>query len=382
MASEDSTSFAADEAPTNAGFTGNDDVSVVAQSVIGPYQAVTLHSNDGEGISEWLVANGFAIPDTVRPIVDAYTSARFDFIALRLRPGQGVRAMQPVRIVTPGADTTLPLRMVAAGVGTKVGLTLWVIGEGRYRTQNFPNAIVDDSLLTWDGKAARSNLTDLQSQLFASNDGRTWLTETSARATLTGSVGLGADRSSSLFTAYQQSCYGNPAREVPCTEGDLPPPDGTPLDEPADAGDGGDGDAGDAEADAGSETPEPPERCTKWVAGCEGYDDLEVATRGFSSDIWITRLRADLPVAALGTDLRLEAAEQTPVSGQHHTEKFSDQNFDPCAGISNSASAGSDSGDGCACRTSRPLGTSMGSWLVALVTAALASSIARRARRR
>ncbi|AKU98258.1 hypothetical protein AKJ09_04922 [Labilithrix luteola] len=394
MGSSSSTSFEADMGSSHdldAGFAGNGDVSVVSQSVIGPYQAVTLHANAGDGISEWLVANGFAIPDAVRPIVDAYTSARFDFIALRLRPGQGVRAMQPVRVVTPGADTTLPLRMVAAGVGSKVGLTLWVIGEGRYRTQNFPNAVVDDSLLTWDGKASRSNLTQLQSQIFASNDGRTWLTETAGHAVLSGVMGIGADPSSSLYTAYMQSCFAKPAREVPCTDGELPPPDGTPLDESADAGTsdasdaGDDGDAGDAETDAGvdggEETPVPPNRCTKWVAGCAGYDDLDVATRGLVGDIWVTRLRADLPVQALGTDLRLEAADQTTVSGGHHTEKFSDENFDPCAGVTNSATVGSSS-DGCACRTSRPLGSSVGSWLVAVVTAALASSIARRARRK
>jgi hypothetical protein len=39
----------------------------------------------------------------------------FDFIALRLRPQCSQRAMKPVRIITPGADPTLPLRMVAAG---------------------------------------------------------------------------------------------------------------------------------------------------------------------------------------------------------------------------------------------------------------------------
>src|SRR5205823_9056308 len=79
-------------------FLGNDDVSVVAQTVIGPYQAVTIHSTDGTGIGQWLTDNGFSIPSNVKPIVDAYTQGGFDFIALRLRPNTGVRAMRPVRV--------------------------------------------------------------------------------------------------------------------------------------------------------------------------------------------------------------------------------------------------------------------------------------------
>jgi len=63
-----------------------------------------------------------------------------------------VRAMRPVRVVTPGADPSLPLRMVAAGVGQSVGLTLYVLGEGRYQAQNFPNAIVDEKKLVWTSR--------------------------------------------------------------------------------------------------------------------------------------------------------------------------------------------------------------------------------------
>ena len=84
--------------------------------------------------------HGYAIDPSVKPIIDAYTAEGFDFIALRLLPGQGVQQMKPVRVVTPGMSPTLPLRMVAAGTGANVAITLFVIGEGRYEAQNFPNA--------------------------------------------------------------------------------------------------------------------------------------------------------------------------------------------------------------------------------------------------
>ena len=120
-----------------AGFAGSGSgVQVISQSVVGPYDTVTLQSTDPNALDTWLNANGFVLPDKFRPTVAAYVAGGFDFIALKLRPDQGVDAMQPVRIVTPGADATLPLRMVAAGVGAQVGITLYVISEGRYEANS------------------------------------------------------------------------------------------------------------------------------------------------------------------------------------------------------------------------------------------------------
>jgi hypothetical protein len=52
---------------------------------------------------------------------------------------------------------------------------------------------------------------------------------------------------------------------------------------------------------------------------CCDYDDLETAVFGMHrNDVWLTRLRAELPVTALAADLRLEAhPSQTTVSNVH-----------------------------------------------------------------
>jgi hypothetical protein len=387
--------FSDDSTKDAGGFVGNDGVEVLAQSVIGPYQAVTIRATGGgQGIDEWLIANGFAIPEEVRPTVDAYTAEKFDFIALRLRPGQGVSAMRPVRVVTQGADPTLPLRMVAAGVGAKVGLTLWVIAEGRYHPQNFPDGDIDYTALTWDGTLAKSNLADLQRTALASNGGRAWITEAAIRATATHTPESPLVLPNPLlYAAYDRSCSSRPSRLVKCTEDELPPPNGTPDDqELPDAGADADGDAGsdasadlDASSDASADASAPfdagTKACTKLVSGCDGFDDYEVAMRGITtSDAWITRLRADLPVSALSTDLKIEAAaSQSEIDPQHHTEKFSDPKFDPCAGRGGSSAASTDDDGGCACRTV-PLKTRAGTWFLILGTAIVASRIIRRRR--
>ncbi len=156
-------------------------VQVVSQEVVGPYDAVTVRSSQGEALGDWLRANGYAIPEAIQPTIDAFTAQGFDFIALRLAPGEGVQAMEPV----PGHHLrapirTLPLRMVAAGVGANVGIELFVLSEGRYHPQNFPDATIDFTQLEWDPNAGRSNYEELAAAALAASGGTGWLTEQGA----------------------------------------------------------------------------------------------------------------------------------------------------------------------------------------------------------
>ncbi len=151
-----------------------DPVTVLAQQVVGPYETVTLRSTDTAALTNWLLANGYAIPPDAGPTLAYYNSLHMDFVALRLRPGEGIQAMQPVRLRYSGAQTVLPLRMVGIGAGDSVAITLWVFGRGRYAPANFPSATVDTTQLVWDFGAQRSNYNTLFSQ---TQSGRTWVTE-------------------------------------------------------------------------------------------------------------------------------------------------------------------------------------------------------------
>ncbi len=294
-------------------------VQVISQSVVGPYQAVTVHSSQGEALGAWLVANGYEVPPALQPTIDAYTSAGFDFIALKLAPGEGVRAMQPVRVITPGAGLTLPLRMVAAGIGATVGLELYVVTEGRYHTQSFPDATIDFTKLAWDPHNDISNYSTLVQSALAANGGRGWLTEASGPADL-GAFSSGGVNPGLAF-AYATTCV----------------PSMPTCSAPVDAG------ASDAQSANG---PSPMlEMCTTQVS----CDDLAVATTGIGADLWVTRLRADLPAAALTTDLVLEAtASQTTVANFHTTQTYTDPSYNPCADAG-TTNANSSSGQGSSC---------------------------------
>jgi hypothetical protein len=158
-------------------------VVVTSRAVVGPYETVQLKATDANALEAWLAKNGFAIPPDVKPVVDAYVAEKFDFLALRLVPGAGIQDMRPVRVTTPGANAVLPLRMVAAGTGPVIGITLWVVGEGRYEPQNFPSFRIKDEEIVWDWGQSRSNYVELRAQKASAMGGRSWEIESSTNPT-------------------------------------------------------------------------------------------------------------------------------------------------------------------------------------------------------
>ncbi len=152
-------------------------VTVISQSVVGPYEQVQLHSSDPAALGDWLSAHNFVIPDDVKPIINDYVSEGFDFLALKLVPGKAVTAMRPVRVTMPGASPVLPLRMVAAGTGMTTPVSLWVLGEGLYEPVNMPSFTLQSDQLVWNWDTMSSNYAMLKKTTFDASQGKAWLIE-------------------------------------------------------------------------------------------------------------------------------------------------------------------------------------------------------------
>jgi MYXO-CTERM domain-containing protein len=304
----------------------------------------------------------------MQPTIDSFTRAGFDFIALKLAPGEGVQAMEPVRVVTSGADPSLPLRMIAAGAGANVGIELFVLSEGRYHPQNFPDATIDFTQLAWDPTASRSNYEELAATALAANGGTGWLTEGAQPVTLYTSGGYNP----ALGSAYESTC-------TPLT---LPAPPSCGSAPEAGANPGDAGDAGDADSpgnDAG--TAMGMGSCEPTVVGC---DDLDLAMNGIDVDsLWVTRLRANLPSTALTSDLVLEATPyQTTVSNVHTTSIYTIPNYNPCSSNGASSSNNGNGGTGgCACRADDSPRARYADAIVGTLLAVMMAGIVRRRRR-
>jgi hypothetical protein len=94
-----------------------------------------------------------------------------------------------VRVITSGASPVLPLRMVAAGTGSTVSVILYVIGEGRWAPENFPEAAIPLDLLSWDFASNESNYGTLRDLVLGTEGGRGWLTAYARQGALFEQIG-------------------------------------------------------------------------------------------------------------------------------------------------------------------------------------------------
>ncbi|MDB4944773.1 MAG: hypothetical protein JWP97_4307 [Labilithrix sp.] len=266
---------------------GERGTQVIERKDIGPYDVARLRATEPGAVRTWLVANGFAIPAEVGPVLDEYTTEGFDFIALRVRPGATAAGLQPLRLTTPGTDATLPLRMSRAGVKSEAALTLYVLGEGRYRVQGFEELEVDRNRLTFDVRTQTSNYEAVVAAQLAGDDGRRFVVEHAA-------------------DDYRELRQAIAYAEGACASGNGPV-----------LGGNDDADAGDAGAEAGADAGAPDPSAPLTVATCASAD-LAATGSGASNVLWVTRLRARLPTSVFDRDLRLEASPtQTSVSGSY-----------------------------------------------------------------
>lgn len=273
-------------------------VTVTKEEVVGPYQTVQLKATDPAALEAWLAANNFKVPDDVKPVIAAYVQEKFDFLALKLVPGKGVASMRPVRISVQGASPTLPLRMVAAGTGAVVGVTLWVVADGRYEPQNFPWFRIQDSQITWDWAQSRSNYSDLRVAETAKSQGRGWEIESSL--------------------SLNQNLLGNYVRS---------------------------GGYGYGASTDGSTDYLPIDGATPLTASQVRDADLSALFLGLGQGFRVTRMRADLAHGALVDDLSLKASgDQLELSNFRRAHDAI--NIPPCPTFGRCAADGGPGTDG------------------------------------
>jgi len=239
--------------PQDAASSADAGVVVLRQEVVGPYAVAIVRGATGMGLRDWLRMNGYTVPTAVEPVIDHYLGLGMDFIALRLRAGKGLNRMAPVRVTLDGYQPRLPLRMIAAGVADRVGLSLTVVAESRIEAMNFPNAQFTDDDFTYDWSSPPRDLGRVFLDAFNARNramgDRVWLTESAMRV----------DRDNLSFLAAR----------LPRRTGFGP--------------DGG--------------------------AGASAVDDVGVAFMGIGATAVATRMRADLPARMLDLDLDLAASD-------------------------------------------------------------------------
>jgi hypothetical protein len=306
-----------DSAASGRGGFYGDDVKVIHRGTVGPYETVTLRSTDSAALTTWLTANGYFIPPDIQPTIDAYVSEGTDFVALRLQPGLGVQQMTPVRVVTPGGDYLLPLRMVAAGVAESVKIVLYVIGEKRYAMPDLHEVSLDTKALEWTFADSSSNYAELHRQALAKNLGFSYLPTFAFVRAFAGGL-PGPFGGSAFYTTTKGAQFNDSFPELyfaQAQENDTKPSSGCPdvaslfTKTELVSEDGADG------------------TLLASSFSCDGYTDLAAAVLGMHpASVWLTRLELDLPKEALSMDCVVVPAEsQASVSNLVQALKATDR---------------------------------------------------------
>jgi hypothetical protein len=292
-------------------------VTVISQQQVGPYESVVLKSDDGSALNNWLTAHGFDIPNDTKPVIAAYVSQGFDFLALKLVPGEGVQSMQPVRVTTQGAAPTLPLHMVSVGTGPVTGITIWIVADGRWQPSNFPTFTIAQSEISWDWATSSSNYETIRLSKEATYGGRGWQVESSLELsqynisqTLESNIEYDPTGPAGGYLPPVPLLSDGGAPDAGHTGGSDAAPDAGATADASDEGDGaGEGyDAGE-DYDAGGDDSDQQAAATA---------DLAVLFYGISGpNVRITRMRSDVAKAALSVDMSLEASsDQSELSNQ------------------------------------------------------------------
>lgn len=305
---------ASDSAATGRGgnFAGGG-VMVLHRGTVGPYDTVTLRSRDGDALTQWLTDNGYVIPPDIEPVIAAYVSEGADFIAVRLSPNKGVQQMTPVRVVTPGGEYLLPLRMVAAGVGLQVNIVLYVIGEQRYAMPDLHEVSVYTRNLTWDFSDNTTNYAELRRDALADFLGFTYLPSFAFKGAFSRNL-PGPSGGSASFNLASGAGFFNNFADLYFAQ--ALSNDSLPITQcPSIAARLG---ARDLVVEAETPADAPSDSIASGTFTCQGYTDISAAMIGMHpSDVWITRLELDLPREALGMDCVVVPAEsQDEISNQ------------------------------------------------------------------
>jgi hypothetical protein len=140
---------------------------VIATVQLGPIQATTLEATDAEGLTAWLTANGYGLPESVTALLPHYIDRGWSFVALKLTgetPLDG--KLDPLRFQFETATLTYPLALSKAAT-TPQYVSLFIFSDHREEVRFADGSEIPDADTTWARTVRNTSLTSLGTYLTA-----------------------------------------------------------------------------------------------------------------------------------------------------------------------------------------------------------------------
>lgn len=129
------------------------DVTVFASGEAGPYayDVVGTETGNTSALIDWLNENSYRITPEMEPLVFVYVEEGMVFLAMKLRPDQGVQDIQPIKMTYQSQQPMIPLRLTAVAANPNMGVYTWIFGRAQAESQNYARLEISDEELSLSG---------------------------------------------------------------------------------------------------------------------------------------------------------------------------------------------------------------------------------------
>ncbi len=136
------------DSPPSPQDPGSDGPLVIEDSV-GPFDFAVLRADSKQPMLEWLDDNGYFVPAGTDEAVDPYIREGAFFLALRLRKGEDVGDLQPVKVTYEADLPMIPIVLTSVAADPDMAVQVWVLGEDRAIPRNFRHTEINDARIDW-----------------------------------------------------------------------------------------------------------------------------------------------------------------------------------------------------------------------------------------
>ena len=155
-------------------------VEVFASGEVGPYGFDVVGSDDPDALVVWLRDNGYRVTADMEPIINLYVEEQFVFLAMKLRPDQGVQDIEPVKVTYPSERPMIPLRLTAVAANPNMAVMVWIYADRQATPVNYASMNIANDELVFFGWGGGHNYRQLMGDKADEYGGQAFITEYAA----------------------------------------------------------------------------------------------------------------------------------------------------------------------------------------------------------
>ena len=126
-------------------------VTVINEQVVGDYQTVTFRASEASAAVQWLRDNGFIVNQTTSIYMETYINANMVFVAAKLIPGGGTKAIKPLKLRYRAAFPSVPLILTAVAAEPHLTVTSFIYSDKPFRPMGHPVVEINPVRIARDG---------------------------------------------------------------------------------------------------------------------------------------------------------------------------------------------------------------------------------------